>query len=70
MAPTFILLYAVTNEKTVKLLQMDWMTAESKNDLPKTCSNNSDRYTLHSLLYLGYTQSNVVVTLYAYESDD
>ena len=30
MAPTFLLLYAITNEKTVKLTQRDRIQAESR----------------------------------------
>ena len=37
----FLLLYAITNEKTDKLTQIDWMLAASKTYLAETRSNNS-----------------------------
>ena len=30
MAPSFLLLYVITNEKTLKLSQIDWLLAASK----------------------------------------
>ena len=43
---TFLLLYAIRNEKTVKLMPIDGMPAASKTHLAETRSNNSGRYTL------------------------
>ena len=44
--PTFLLLYAITNEKTVKLMQIDRLLFASKTSPAETRSNNSGRYTL------------------------
>ena len=52
MAQTFLLLYAITNEKTVRLMQIGMMPAAFKTYRPETLPNNSDRYTLLSLIYL------------------
>ena len=43
MSPTFLLLYAITNEKTLKLTQIDRMLAASKIIPAETRSNNSGR---------------------------
>ena len=43
--PTFLLLYAITNEKTVKLMQLDRLLFASRIFLAETRSNNSGRYT-------------------------
>ena len=39
--PTFLLLYAITNEKTVKLTQIDRLLSASKTSPSETRSNNS-----------------------------
>ena len=44
--PTFLLLYAITDEKTVKLMQVDRVLSASKTSPAETCSYNSRRYTL------------------------
>ena len=44
--PTFLLLYAITNEKTGKLMQVDRLLSASKTSPAETCSYNSRRYTL------------------------
>ena len=43
---TFLLLYAITNEKTVKLMQNDRLLFASKTSPSETRYNNSSRYTL------------------------
>ena len=53
MAQTFLLSYAITNENTVKMMQIDRMPTASKTLPADTRSNNSGRYTLLSLIYLG-----------------
>ena len=45
MSPTFLLLYEITNEKTLKLTQIDRLLAASKIFPEETRSNNSGRYT-------------------------
>ena len=45
MAHTFLLSSAITNEKTVKLMQIDTMPAASKTYLAEIRSNNSGWYT-------------------------
>ena len=50
----FLLLYVITNEKTLKLTQIDGLLAASKIFPTKTLSNNSDRYT-HALYIYRYT---------------
>ena len=45
-APTFLLLHAITNEKTVKLMQIDRLLSASKTFSAETRSSNSGRYTL------------------------
>ena len=52
MAPTFLLLYAITNEKTLKLTQIDRLPAASKIFPAETRSNNSGRYTC-CYIYVG-----------------
>ena len=47
--PSFLLLCAITNEKTVKLIQLDRLLSASKTSPAETRSNNSrsrPRYTL------------------------
>ena len=44
--PTFLILYAITNEKTVKLMQVDRLLFASKTSPAETRSSNSGRYTL------------------------
>ena len=39
--PTFLLLCAITNEETVKLMQVDWLLSASKTSPAETLSNNS-----------------------------
>ena len=46
--PPFLLLCAITNEKTVKLMQRDRLLFASKTWPAETSSNNSRRYTLLS----------------------
>ena len=48
MVPTFLLLYAITNEKTVNLTQIDRIPAAARASplATETCSNNSGRPTL------------------------
>ena len=41
----FLLLYAITNENTVKLMQVDRLPSASKTSSAETRSNNSGRYT-------------------------
>ena len=43
--PTFLLLYAITNETTVKFMQLDRLLSASKTSPAETRSNNSGRYT-------------------------
>ena len=57
--PTFLLLYVITNEKTVKLMQPDRLISASKTSPAETRSNNSGRYTL-SLIYLDSTPRSVL----------
>ena len=45
-SPTLLLFYAITNEKTVKLMQVDRLLSASKTSPAETRSNNSGRYTL------------------------
>ena len=45
-APYFLLLYAITNEKTVKLMKIDGLPSESKTSPAEARSNNSGTYTL------------------------
>ena len=45
-APTFLLLCAITNEKTVKFMQIDRLLSTSKTSPSERRSNNSGRYTL------------------------
>ena len=52
MSPTFVLLYTIANEKTVKLTQIDRILASFETFPAETRSNNSGRYTLLSLIYL------------------
>ena len=42
---TFLLLYAITNEKSVKLMQIDRLLSASKTSPAETRSNNSGWYT-------------------------
>ena len=51
MSPTFLLLYTITNEKTLKLTQIDRLQAASKIFPAETRSNNSGRYTCCYVLY-------------------
>ena len=44
--PNFLLLYSITNEKTVKLMQIDRLLPASKTSPAETRSNNSGRCTL------------------------
>ena len=46
MRPNVLLLYAITNEKTVKLMQLGRLLSASKTSPAGTRSNNSGRYTL------------------------
>ena len=48
--PTFLLLYAITNEKTVKLMQIGRLQSASATSPAETRSNNSGPY--RSLVYL------------------
>ena len=51
--PTFLLLYAITNGKTVKLMQVDRLLSASKTSPAETRYSNSGRYTLlksHTLM--------------------
>ena len=43
--PTFLLLYSITNEKTVKLMPIDRLLSASKTSPAETRSSNSGRYT-------------------------
>ena len=45
MAPSLLLLYVITNEKNLKLKQIDRLLAASKIFPAETRSNNSGRYT-------------------------
>ena len=45
-SPKLSLLYAITNEKTVKLMQVDRLLSASKTYPAETRSNNSGRYPL------------------------
>ena len=42
--PTFLILSAITNEKTIKLIQVDGLLFASKTSPTKTRSNNYGRY--------------------------
>ena len=44
---SFLLLYAITNEKTGKLMQVDRLLSTSKTTTAETHSNNSGRYPFH-----------------------
>ena len=54
MASSFLVFYVITNEKTLKLTQIDRLLAASKINPAETCSNNSGRYTC-CYIYLGCT---------------
>ena len=43
---TFLLLYTIINENTVKLMQIDRLLFEAKTSPTETRSNNSGRYSL------------------------
>ena len=58
MAPTFLLLYTITNEKTVKLTQIDRILAASRAFPAETYSNNYGLTLLKSHIpHLGYDTS-------------
>ena len=57
--PSFLLLYVITNEKTVKLMQIDRLLPISKTSPAETRSNNSGRYNL-SLIYLGQVSPHLL----------
>ena len=62
-ATNVLLLYAITNEKTVKLMQVYRLLSASKNSLAETRSNNSGRYALlksHIPCCAGHTSSGVL----------
>ena len=48
IAQTFLLSYAITNEKTAKLIQVDTMPAASRTHAAETRSNDSGEYILLS----------------------
>ena len=45
-APTFLLLYAIKKEKTIKLMQIDWLLFAYKTSPAETLSNDCGWYTL------------------------
>ena len=53
MAPTFLLLYAITNDKTIKLMQINRLLSASKTSPAETRSNTLVGIAHLSLIYLG-----------------
>ena len=70
MAQTFLLLYAITDEKIVKLKQIDRKPATSKTYPAETRFNNSGRSILLSLIYLGNTCLPFIFTGWPNKSDN
>ena len=56
IAPSFLLLYVITDKKTLKLTKIDRLLAASKIFPAQTRSNNSGRYLL-IYIYLGCTSA-------------
>ena len=66
MAPPFLLLYTITNKKTVKLMQVDRLLSASKTSPAEHIPITLVRIPYSRLIYLGWDNHRVLSTIWGH----